>query len=606
MKRRFLFLIKVYIWFLALFILVKPVFMLYHHNLYGNAGFIDYINVVRYGFEMDMSVASYIIAPMLLAVIVSVWLQGKWIKYLLRTYIAIITIFATFIIVADMELYSYWGFRIDATPLFYIANPSDAVASLPVWKVVLILAIYFVLAAAVAYYPCRLAAQCDDWRAPRKKLFSTLFFLLLSGAVFVSIRGGIGTSTMSPGRAYFSTDAQYNNAAINPVFSLLYSVMHENDFSQYARYMADEEAGKIVSELRGTTYIPSDSSMWLKTTRPNILMIILESFSSGAAKTPEGEEVMTELIKISEEGIYFPNTIANSFRTDRGIYSILGGFPALPTMSVMKYPAKMQNMPNLMRELQKHGYTSRFIYGGDADFTNMSTFFKLGGAEEIISDKDFDVSRLASKWGANDGTTFAYLAEEMRNAERKEPFFDIFLTLSSHEPFEVPYKKFPDPYINSIAYTDSCMGAFIEEFKKMPLWENTLVILVADHGVGYLLGYNEQGEARQRIPMIWCGGAIKHPAVIGEYISQSDIPSTLLAQLGITYEAFPFSRNVADTSIPNFGYYTYPNGFGYIDSCNNVIFDCDSDRPVLMQGTAPDTCLLRGKALLQKLYDAVK
>lgn len=605
MKRRFLFLIKVYIWFLALFILVKPVFMLYHHNLYAGAGIADCFNVIRHGFEMDLSVVSYITAPLLLVILVSVWIQGRWIKYVSRIYISIITVLATFIIVADMELYSYWGFRIDATPLFYITKPADAVASVAAWQVVLILAIFAILAFVVAYYPCRLAAQCDDWRSPRKKIFTTLIFLLLAGVSFITMRGGIGTSTMSPGRAYFSTDAQYNNAAINPVFSLLYSVMHENDFSQYARYMPEEEATEIVARLRGGTYIPADTARWLNQSRPNILMIILESFSSGAMKTADGEEVMAELVKISKEGIYFPNTIANSFRTDRGIYSILGGFPALPTMSVMKYPAKMQNMPNLMKELGKYGYTSRFIYGGDADFTNMSTFFRLGGAEKIISDKDFDVSRLASKWGANDGMTFSYLADEMKKREQKEPFFDIFLTLSSHEPFEVPYRKFSDPYLNSIAYADSCMGAFMDEFKKMPLWENTLVILVADHGVGYLLGYNEQGEARQRIPMIWSGGAVKAPAVIDEYISQSDIPSTLLAQMGIEYAAFPYSRNIADPSIHKFGYYTYPNGFGWIDTCNNVIFDCDSNRPGLMQGTTPDSCLLQGKALLQKLYDAV-
>lgn len=606
MKRRFLFLIKVYIWFLALFILVKPVFMLYHRAIYAGAGFSDYADVVLHGFEMDISVASYIIAPLLLTVLVSVWVQGKWIKYLTRAYVSIIAAITTLIIVADMELYSYWGFRIDATPLFYITKPADAVASLDTWKVVLILAIYAVLAFAVAYYPCKLTAQCDDWRAPRKKVVTSFFFLLLGGITFISIRGGVGTSTMSPGRAYFSTDARYNNAAINPVFSLLYSVAHENDFSQYARYMDGEKAEKLVAELRGATYLPDDTARWINTARPNILMIILESFSSGAARTGDGEVVMAELEKISKDGITFTNMVANSFRTDRGIYSILGGFPALPTMSVMKYPAKMQNMPNLMKELGKYGYTSRFIYGGDADFTNMSTFFRLGGAEEIISDKDFNVSRLASKWGANDGITCRYLVEEIKNNKRKEPFFDIYLTLSSHEPFEVPYKKFDDPYINSVAYADSCVGAFINEFRKMPLWKNTLVILVADHGVGYLLGYDEQGEARQRIPMIWTGGAIKSPAVIDEYISQSDIASTLLSQLGIDYSAFPFSRNVADPSIRKYGYYTYPNGFGWIDADNNVIFDCDSNRPVSMQGSNPDSCLLFGKAMLQKLYDAVK
>ena len=65
--------------------------------------------------------------------------------------------------------------------------------------------------------------------------------------------------------------------------------------------------------------------------------------------------------------------------------------------------------------------------------------------------------------------------------QSREPFMKMFLTLSSHEPFDVPMNRLEDKYLNSIAYTDSCVGDFVEKLKRLPVWDNTLIVFVADH-----------------------------------------------------------------------------------------------------------------------------
>ena len=556
---------------------------------------------------MDISVASYIISPIIIFLIISIWCGGRWYKYVNMIYLGIISALVSIVAITDLLLYSYWGFRIDATPIFYLANPSDALASAKIWEIVVLVSATIVIFFTL-YTPLRkFSNSIGNWQKPSKKILSTAIFILLAGITFIGIRGGIGTSTMNIGRAFYSTEIKYNHAAVNPIFSLLYSLTHQNNFGDYARFMNDEEADEIFKNIFSENiYIPTDDESWLRDRKPNIVLIILEGFSKGALIN-NGIEIAPNILKLSQEGITFNNVYANSFRTDRGIFSVVDGFPALPTTSVMKYPDKMVTFPSLINAIKEQGYETSFLYGGDANFTNMRSFFATGGCDEFITDVELNVSRLESKWGANDHITFEYLKNDILNYNEDKPFLKTFLTLSSHEPFEVPYKKFDNPYLNSVAYTDSCLGAFIDSIKlNDEIWNKTLVVLIPDHGVSYLLGYNDRGKESHSIPMVWCGGAIKEAKEIDKYASQSDMASTLLAQLGIDYSKFKYSRNIADTTLINFAYWTFPNGFAMAKDSTFVIYDCDANTATTLEGDENEQLLQQGKAILQKLYDRIK
>ena len=95
-------------------------------------------------------------------------------------------------------------------------------------------------------------------------------------------------------------------------------------------------------------------------------------------------------------------------------------------------------------------------------------------------------------------------------------------------------------YPNSVAFTDSCIGNFIDKLKELPVWKNTLVIFVSDHGYPYQKDVVNYEPRRYHIPMLWIGGAVKEPVVIDKLANQTDLAATLLNQLGIDQRFVPF------------------------------------------------------------------
>jgi len=419
------------------------------------------------------------------------------------------------------------------------------------------------------------------------------------GILFVFIRGGIGISTMNAGRVYFSKDAFLNHAAINPVWNFMYSFGKEQDFDKQYRFMKAEEAAKLFKEMTPPEADSTTISL-LKTDRPNIIFVILEGCGSNILEPLGGEnEVAPNIGKLSEEGILFTHFYANSFRTDRGLVAILSGYPGQPTTSLMKYPSKTQHVPKIPFSLKKAGYDIAFYYGGDVNFTNLHSYLINSGFEKIISEEDFERKDRTQRWGAPDHILFNRIRKELTE-QKQEPFIKVILTLSSHEPYDVPMEKLKDLHLNSVAYTDSCVGAFISDLKKSKWWDNSLVIILPDHASLYPATMTNSEIGRFRIPMLWLGGAIKEPMKVNKIASQIDIARTLLTQMNVDASEYNFSKNIFGTNYPEFAFYTYNNGFGLITPQGASIYDCDANK-VLKEDDNMIT--EKGKAFLQSLYD---
>ena len=178
-------------------------------------------------------------------------------------------------------------------------------------------------------------------------------------------------------------------------------------------------------------------------------------------------------------------------------------------------------------------------------------------------------------------------------------------TSSSHEPYEVPYHRLANERLNAFAYTDSCVGSFIQEFKQLPQWKNTLVVLVPDHLGCYPENIDNLTLERYQIPLIMIGGALKGPGNIDIYGSQTDIAATLLAQMGIAHSEFMFSKDMLNPQSPHFAFFTVPDAFGMVDADNQVIFNNETKKVVLDTGKKKGKNLAPGKAYLQKLYDDI-
>jgi phosphoglycerol transferase MdoB-like AlkP superfamily enzyme len=601
MKSRLVFFVKVYLFFVLVFAVQKPLFMLYHLDQSAQVSVSDWFRVIWHGLPLDLSTAGYLSVIPGLLLVASVWLRRQITSRILNVYAAVILAVVAVIFVADMELYTYWGFRIDSTPLFYLKSPKDAAASVSSWEIAIgILAMVLSFWALWYAYRRLLRRGVDRLEDAARPFVASPVLLICTALLFIPIRGGFSVSTMNVGKVYFSTNLFLNHSAINPLFNVMASLGAEKAFDKQYRFMDDKEAHRIFATLQDKPPVKDSIPALLNTKRPNVILFVLESFMSKDIEALGGLPVARNLSRLCSEGVVFTDLYANSFRTDRGLIAVLSGYPAQPTTSVMKYPEKSQNLPSIQKSLKAVGYSPWFYYGGDADFTNMRSYFISSGMEKVVCDKDFPIKDRLTKWGAPDNILIERLLKDLQQP-RKQPFMDVVLTLSSHEPFEVPMKRFANPYLNSVAFTDSCLGVFINRFRQTPLWKNTLIVFVPDHAMRYPATLENTDPARYRIPLIWTGGAVKAPCKINRLGSQTDIASTLLYQLGIDHSGFIFSKNMLNPASPAFGFFTFVDGFGFVSPKACAVYDHASKNVV--RGDKNGEEFKKGQAMLQYLYD---
>ena len=596
--------------FTAISVILKPAFMFYNHNAFKDCAFTDYLAVIWHGLPMDISVAGYLtIIPALLALI-SIWLHPALIRILHRIYLALASLLLSIVYCTDAVLYSFWQFRIDSTPFFYfLSSPKDALASVSVWWVLLGVVIMLLLTAALFIVLCKTIGTFPESKGIAKdRLIASAVMVVVLALLFVPIRGSLGTSTMNLGRVYYSENQKLNHAAINPCFSLLSSLMNDENTTDQYRFMAANEANKLFSQIADKTKQGGTDAVFklLNTNRPNIVMVVLESFSAHIMKSMGGTaNVAVNMDKWANEGVLFTNFYANSFRTDRGLAAILAGYPAQPTMSIMKYPNKTGNLPMFPQKLKKAGYQLKYYYGGDADFTNMRSFVTTAGFEDLVSDADFPIKLRLSKWGVPDQYVFDRALADIKSQAPNATHLSVIQTSSSHEPYDVPFKKLNNKILNAFAYTDNCLGKFVAALKKLPSWKNTLVVLVPDHQGCYPEDMDNYSPQRYHIPLLLLGGALKAKGPIATLGSQADIAATLLSQLGFSYSEFTFSKDMLNPNVPHFAFSTVPNAFMMKTTDNTVFYNCETNKTILDNGKTPGKNLPYGKAYLQKLYDDI-
>ena len=623
--------VKTYATFVVLFVLQKPLFLFLEK---GSATqpvdniFTELPAVIWHGLPLDLSMAGYLsVIPGLLSIAV-VWLKRDLVKPIMNIYFIIASLFITCSFVLNASLYPYWKYPLDSTPLFYFfTSPADAIASVSIWQVILSIVILIVLTIGV-WFTLRMRGEkrqqysrygygyegfgrgkrnrFDDFDRHRGR--TSIILLLLTGLLFLPIRGGITVSTMNTGQAYYSQNAYLNHSAVNPLFSLLESITHQEDFASQYRFMKDKEADKIFVTMTSTsdenTYPLLNEATFKKGT-PDILIVIMESFASDIMPSMGSyKDVAVCLDSIAQQSILFTRFYANSFRTDRGMVSILSGYPAQPTTSIMRYPRKTSQLPSIARNLAKYkNYKTTYYYGGDADFCNMRSYLVSQGYQHIISDANFPIEDKLSKWGVPDHIVAARMMEDIKAQQNeKRPMLRILQTSSSHEPFEVPYHRLKDKRLNAFAYTDSVMGAIVREYRKLPRWKNTLIVFVPDHVGGYKENLNDHDRSRYQIPLILAGGAISRPMKVGIIGSQHDIAATLLGQLGVEHREFTFSKNMMSDATPKFAFFAVNDAFGIVSEENSLIYDNRAKRIVYDKGEKGFN-LKRGQAYLQKLYD---
>ena len=594
MRQRALYLLKFYVATLLFFVAAKVGFMLYQHGGH-NFTFTDMLQVIGHGLSLDLSTSLYIIAVPFLLVAASLWLRIP--KWCFRIYYAFAAVLLSLAFVADTSLYEFWQFKLDASCLSYLETPTEAMASVSTGYILLRLLCLMILVGGIYWVYDKLTPPFQRLASKIQKFSASLATLLLIPLIIIGIRGGLDESTTNIGQVYYSQNQFLNHSAVNPVFSFFASFEKTATNNVTYHFMEDKACELIVSELYNTKSVGIDTL--LTTQQPNIIVILLESCGGQFTEISGRTDITPNLNRLAHEGIYFTNCYANSWRTDRGTLCTWSGYPSFPTMSVMKMPSKSRSLPNIARTLQQErGYSTHYLYGGDINFTNMRSYLVSGGFSDLTWKDDYTKEEQTSaKWGVRDDITFQTLTELTQTM--RQPFLIGYSTLSSHVPWDVPIHHFDDEVLNAFYYLDQCVGNFIQQLRQSDLWNNTLVIMLPDHGIVYA-GLDESNPLLNHIPMLWVGGAVKQPRRIEQVCNQTDLPATLLGQLGIAHDDYTFSRDVLSVTYKNpFAIHTYDDGYTIIDSASFVNYDFISNRVVSNYGKDRDKLILRAKAILQ-------
>ncbi len=603
-----------YVWgvfftLLSFMLLQHLVFMLRYLNRTVSAGWAEALGVPLYGMRLDVVITAYLTALPLLITLLACWMPwGNVLDRILRVYYAMIVPVVAYIYTIDLELYGYWDFRMDASALLYMTKPKDALASLDYGIILLYCLIFVVFSAVLLWALWRFHGRYFPQTRGRFQWHTLPALLLSGGLLFLGMRSSVNTSTANVGMVYHSTNQYINQASINPVFNVMATLHQQKDLTAETTFFDQEECDRLYRELNAPRSVADSQAdvPILRMQRPNVVMVILESFSANAFGALGCREGVTPVLdQLAQESWLFTRTYASSFRTDRGLAAVLSGYPGQPSSSILEYSEKSRTLPSIAAKLKAGGYSTHMLYGGDIDFANMRSYFLGTGYEQITDLADFPLHHAASKWGVRDEYAFDFLAEEcVRLDKSDQPFFYTFLTLSSHEPFDVPNRTHTDPYLNSVAYTDGCIDRFIKTMRQNDrLWSNTLFVFVADHGYPYPEDATPESLLRYHIVHLWSGGVLDKPRRIDKVAAQTDLPATLLNALGLQAEEFTFSKNVFAPEEAEYAFFTFPNLVGLADESGASIYNFTQRSTVYRAGNGEEQRIRKAQSMLQKLME---
>lgn len=590
-------------WFL-IFILAKIIFFLYQHQESFTLPVTDWLRIILHGFKLDVSTAGYILLfPSILFAATS-YSKRKTCYYVLNTYTLLVLAGVLVLILTDLEIYKYWGVRLDNEPMRFLKTPAEMLASSTLLTLVIFISAFLLLTFVLfTVYLKKISVLIKH--APPAKWQGIVFFILFAGFLILPIRGGTGVSVIRTGSVYFHENTFANQAAVNVVWNFGKSVIEKKETENPFIFYHNDGYEARLKDL----YTRGESPVTVLTTeRPNIILIILETFSAKLIEPLGGEPGVTPAFnELAREGVLFSNIYSSDSRTDKGLATIISGYPVLEAIPILRYPEKSNKLPFLSLSLMQEGYQATFSYGGEIDFANMRSYLINGKFGKILSDEHYPRSERSGKWGIPDHIMFENFFNEVMQEEK--PFFKVLMTLSHHEPFETPTTpKFGDSnlterFLSSAYYADSCLGSFVKRMKRTELWDDLLIVLVADHGSRLPDFCEHYDPGKFHIPVLWTGGAVKKDTVIKKYGSQADLAVTLLQQMDIGAEEYLLGKDLLSSGSHSFAIYSYKDGIGMLTDSSAFGLDFINNGLNFSYGLVNEESVYYGKALQQYVFE---
>ncbi|HRY32232.1 MAG TPA: LTA synthase family protein [Bacteroidales bacterium] len=542
---------------------------------------------------------------------VNAYVHQQWITKVFNCFHLFLIACYSLIVSGEAGIYPEWKSKLDYKALHYLRRPDEIARSSSTGDVVLLLALTAVLTLAGLFLWRRLVGKNLTFTKPRL-LSLPVMLMLVPLFLFTGIRGGWRPIPINQSDAYFSDHNIVNLLSVNPLYNLGFSFLESRRYMSVNPFdfYSPQEAGATVEKLHAVSR--DSTEVVLTNDRPNIVLLILESWSADLVESLGGEAGITpEFRELEKEGILFTEFYANGNRSQQGMAAIYGGFPSIPYTAITAHYAKFVRLPSLVKELKNAGYYTSFSFGGQLTYGGLRAYMMYNGFDRIMEEKDYPASIPRGKLGIHDQYTMAQLLEELKTAPR--PFFSSLFTLSSHSPYDQPMEKVLDwggkenQYLNSAWYTDHCLGDFFREARKQDWYANTLFIIVADHSHNTYRNYWVDTPPYRHIPLLLAGEVIR-PAIRGRQLcrisSQVDLAASLLAQLKLDHSAFRWSKNLFNPFQEEFAYFEIEVGCGWIRKDGSLVYRKTSDQFELQRFPAETRDIRKKEALsyLQEVF----
>lgn len=577
-----------------------------------NIAFSEVLLSFWYAIPLDISTAGYILAIPTILLLIQAFVSARWINKVNLIYTIVIIILFFSITTAELGIYDEWKTKLHFKALKYLSHPDEIYNSADTGTFFLLTFILLakVIVASLVYRKLFYTQIVN----PVNLKYSIPFTLVIPILLFIGIRGGVSEIPITQSKSYFSKHNFVNLASVNTGYSLLISTIENYQFSDKNPYLFyDPEFAK--NRVKDLHLVEKDTTISiLNTKRPNIVILILESWSADLIESLGGEPGITpEFKKLEEKGILFTELYASGNRSEQAMTSIFAGFPSTPITAISHTLEKVVKLPSLTKTLEKERYSTSYYFGGELMYGGIKSFISINGFDIIMEMKDFDRSLPRGKLGIHDEFILTEQLSDLKN--QRQPFLSALFTVSTHSPYDQPMEDVIswaktagiNGYLNSAYYTDRCIGDYFREAEKQEWYSNTLFILVADHSHDTYNHWPVYKKEYRRIPMLLYGDVIKKEyrgSSYGRISSQTDIAATLLSQMELPVNDFPWSRNLMNPTTPEFAYYESTNGVGWICKDGYFVYSntINDFLEINIDEKVNDSVVKDGKSYLQELF----
>lgn len=546
-------------------------------------------SIFLHGLRVDLILAGMAVAPLVLLLPV-LGHRFSWMiwKRLTRWWALIVVFGFLFMEVSTPTFITEYDTRPNRLFIEYLNYPREVLSMLwegylPTVVVGIFLCVSLTLLFAWLTRPWSRASNPGSYRK------AMLVWPIVVLAVFISIRSTTGHRPANPAMFALTSDALVNSLILNSTWSVafaIYNLKHEAEASD--SYGSMEMSGileEIGSEpwLSGSDFgsgqFPTLHHQTPARMRPkplNLVIILEESLGATFVESLGGASVTPRLEALKESGWWFENLFATGTRSVRGIEAVVSGFPPSPARSVVKLSLSQTGFFTLGELLKRQGYDTGFIYGGEAHFDNMRSFFTGNGIDHIVDQNDYTDPTFTGSWGVSDEDLFEKTHEDLRQLHASgKPFFRLVFSSSNHTPFEFPDGRIElldeekNTVNNAVKYADHALGEFMDTARESSYWKDTLFLIVADHDAR-VWGDELVPIKNFHIPGLIIGADIDSRR-IDTVTSQIDLAPTLLSLMGIEEEHPLLGRDLTRfPDVPGRAMMQFHDYYAWLDNDFNV------------------------------------